>query len=228
MKLFTAVGLLALSNVLALGVVQPENRNLQDEKVIHFMEEVETPESAYELLSCEDDKTTVDDGEVDLATIVNIGEKVWKVIQDNKAVLNTKTTYANALPKGLNGSDLENFSSPQFRSFRMYGKNLFGMTVYDVTYTVVHRYGGTFEGKGKYVENVTVLPHQVSALWGYNVNMLVSNVSASNVGSKESPIGSVMMEMYFRVSTVFKVMEYRNVFEFRGDSAAVKTIEFKK
>jgi hypothetical protein len=230
MKSVMGVALLMFSSF-AMGEAPAERdaRELSgpESTIQHFVEEVQTPESVYEQLSCMESKGgTVSSAEgIDWNDIINKGEKIWKIIQDNKAVLNATSLYANALPKGVEASELEGFSDPQFKSYRMYGKNGFGFTVYDVTYTVVHRYNGSYEGKGKYLENVTVLPHKVSALWGYTLNLAVTNVSTVNCGSKADPVGSILLELYFRVSTIMKVSEYRNVFEFRGDLPTVKTIK---
>lgn len=157
--------------------------------------------------------------------IINIGERIWKFIADNKPVIDVKRNYANALPKGVRTSEeLDGFSPLQYRSFRMYGKNGFKKTVYDVTFTLIHRYNGNYRGEGSYIENATVLPHKVEALWGYKVEASVDNVGAVNVGTKEKPVGSLIMEMTFKVNTVIKAMDYRSVYEFRGDRRDVTTI----
>lgn len=157
--------------------------------------------------------------------IVNLGERIWKFITDNKPVINVKRNYANALPRGVKGSEeLDGWSPLQYRSFNMYGKNGFGAKVYDVTYTLVHRFQGNYQGQGQYLENATVLPHKTEALWGYTVDVGVDNVGAVNVGTKDKPVGSLVMELYFKVQTAVKASEFRSVYEFRGDRAAVTTI----
>ncbi|MFM8269701.1 MAG: hypothetical protein ACKN9V_05880 [Pseudomonadota bacterium] len=145
--------------------------------------------------------------ELDLASvvvdkIVNLGKKVWTVVENGRPVVKVNSSYANALPAGVRAEDLENFSSLQFRSFRHYGVNLYGVTVYDVTYTVAHRYGGQFQGRGAYIESATVLPQQVQVLWGYNVKLNVEDVSTVNLGTKENPVASIAMETELTVSTV--------------------------
>jgi hypothetical protein len=164
-----------------------------------------------------------------LEQIINLGERVWKFIADNKPVINVKRNYANALPKGVRSSeDLDGWSALQYRSYRMHGKNGFGAKVYDVTYTLVHRYQGNYDGQGMYLENATVLPHKVEALWGYTVDVGVDSVGAVNVGSKAAPVGSLVMELYFKVGTVIKASEFRSVYEFRGDRSDVTTIREEK
>ncbi len=194
-----------------------------------YTQEVETPAEVQAEILAMDGGAYVDDIAGALKSIneiINLGEKIWKIIEKNKPVVNVKYAYANAVPKGVKGpEDLENFSPLQFKSFRKFGKNGFGSTVFDVTYTLAHRYNGQYQGRGRFLDAVTVLPHKVDVLWGYTLNFNVARVSTANVGSEKEPVGSVAMDMDFQVSTVLKASQYRNLYEFRGDSARVTSIE---
>lgn len=195
---------------------------------VSYLEEVPTPremvERIHQLHYFGNPPGDVGDDLVIVDQIINLGEKIWSIIEKNKPVEDVQYKYANALPKGANPGDLEGFSSLQYRSYRQYGKNTFGATVYDVTYTAIHRYKGDLGGVGQYLENVTVLPHKVSVGWGYTLNLGVGSVSTVNVGTHAEPIGDLTMELKLKVSTVMKIYEYNTVFEFRGDSAQASTI----
>ena len=157
--------------------------------------------------------------------IINLGQKIWGIIEKNKPVVNIKYTFANAVPLGVKSTEeLDRFSSVQAKSYRMHGTNLYGATVYDVTYTLVHRYGGQYKGKGQYLDAVTVYPHKMDVLWGYTVNFNVDRIATTNVGSAEAPVASILMDLNFTVSTVFKSSQFRQIFEYRGDSATVRAI----
>lgn len=211
-----------------------------EQGVSHRREEIETlspvKETAQKLMSrrAEPKSTNENPGglteELDLASvlldkIINLGKKVWTVIENGRPVVKVESTYANALPSGVRAEDLENFSPLQFKSYRQYGVNLYGATVYDVTYTVAHRFGGQYEGQGAYLESVTVLPQHVEVLWGYNVNLTVDRVSTVNLGSKENPVASIVMETALSVKTVLQDIRMKNLYEFRGDSAEVRSTE---
>lgn len=213
------------SNLYAAPVKQQVSR---DGWMTNTIEEVATPQEVIRELSRYNPRSfsAGSDELVIIDQIINLGEKIWTIIEKNHPVVNINYQYANALPQGVkNSSELEGFSDLVFRSYRMYGKNLFGITVYDVTYTLVHRYGGSYNGKGRYLENVTVLPHNVEVAWGYTVTLNVNSVSVLNVGTKENPIGAVTMGLDFNVHTVLKSADFKSVFGFRGDSADVRTIE---
>ncbi len=195
---------------------------------IHSIKKVETPEAIKEKIRNLDFEYYTNSNPslpIDISEIINIGEQIWSIIEKNKPVLKVSYVHANALPKGLSAEDMEGFSDIQFASYNLSGKNLYGMRVYNVTYTIAHRYGGNVNGKGHFIENATVLPHKVDVAWGYNVDLGVTKTSTSNAGTKEDPVGQLLLELTFKVSTVVKAHEYRNLFDFRGDSATVKAIE---
>jgi hypothetical protein len=159
---------------------------------------------------------------VDWNEIVNIGKRIWQVIEANKPVVNVSYLYANALPKGARAEDLDNFSDIQDKSFHAYGTNYLGMTVYDVVYTVVHRYNGSYKGRGKYLENVSVIPSHVQVAWGYTLDLDVTKTATVNVGTSSRPVASLALELTLKTHTVMKSDESRSLFQFRGDSKDFK------
>jgi len=213
---------LLINTQFSVAAYEREVPELDD--VTHYIEEVATPDEVLEEIKRLNQPAPAPSEEIVLIEeIINLGEKIWKIIEANKPVVNVSHHYANALPKGVRGSeDLEGFSDVQFKSYRMFGKNLYGIVVYDVTYTLLHRYGGTYQRRGRYLENVTVLPHKVDVLWGYTVNFGINNVFTVNSGSQDEPIASLLMESQLKVSTVIKHSEVTSTFQFRGDSPAVK------
>lgn len=198
-----------------------------DNGIEHFVEEIATPNDVADALEDSFSRGVRRADELVLIEkIINLGQKIWKIIEDNKPVVNVKYMFANAVPKGVKSTeDLDGFTPIQYKSFRVYGKNGFGSTVYDLTYTLLHRYNGTYEGRGRYLDAVTVLPHKLDVLWGYKVNYNVDRVSTVNLGTKDAPIASVLMEMTFKVATVMKESRITQAYEFRGDSADVRSIK---
>jgi hypothetical protein len=161
---------------------------------------------------------------VDVDAIVNMAQKAWDIIKANAPVANVKFQFANALPKGLTDSSaLHGFSDLQSKSVRIWGTNMWGATVYDVTLTAVHQYGGQYNGKGQYLETVSVVPSNLSVLWGYTVNYSVENVTTTNGGSADNPVAKMALHAKFKVETVMQKNETNTVYQFSGDSAEVKT-----
>lgn len=161
-----------------------------------------------------------------LDDVVNLGKDVWKVIEANQPVANIRNDYASAIPRGADRlEDIAGFSDLQYKSYNYTAKNLYGITVVDVTYTIVHMYGGSVHGKGQYLDSVGIVPSNVQVLWGYAVDLEVKHVATQNVGTHEDPIASIVMEMMLSVKTVLKKDETKSVFQFRGDSADVLVVQ---
>lgn len=160
--------------------------------------------------------------DVALDQIINMGKKVWSVIASNQPVLNIKFDFANALPKGVrSANDLAGFSDLKYKSFVYAGRNGFGIEVFKVQYTVVYQFGGSFEGKGSYIATASVVPQDVSVVWGYDLGMDVQNVSVNNLGTSESPVAGINLMANIKVSTVMKKSEINEVFAIRGDTGAL-------
>jgi len=219
----------ALAAVLSLTLATrtiAADADTPDMNLVHSVEEVGTPNEIIRSIPNVFHDYRVVEEVVAIEKIVNLAQKIWKIIEDNKPVVDVKYMYANAVPKGVPSTEeLEGFSPIQYRSFRHYGKNGFGATVYDLTYTILHRYNGSYRGKGRYLDAVTVLPHKVEVLWGYKMNYSVDRVSTVNVGDSEKPVASILMELGFKVATVIKESQFRQVYEFRGDSPNVRSIQ---
>ncbi len=161
-----------------------------------------------------------------ISEIINLGLAAWKVVEAGKPVLISKNAYASALPANVKSADeLENFSPLQFKSFTKRATSWYYGTAFEITYTLAHKYRGTYDGKGQYLDAVTVLPHKVDVSWAYGLNVGVEKIAVSNLASKESPVGSVIMEFAMTVSSWFRSSQYKNLYEFRGDSPNVRSIE---
>ena len=188
-----------------------------------YIEEVETPTLIVNQIMQDNmmlDTSSTSEVGVIIDAIVNTGKKIWKIIEDNQSVVNIKYHYANALPKGISSaSELENFSKLQYRTFRMWGKNGFGMTAYDVTYTLVHQHGGSYQGNGQFLSTVAIIPTSVDVLWGFDLDFETTEVSVTNAGSHLDPIAALTMEMAFKVSTIISKHTETRVAHFRGDQS---------
>lgn len=218
MKLAHLFAAMALS---ASGVALANN---EADTITMHSEIVPTPSDAFAMIdriNVHPQSSSFDESAgLSLDTIVNLGQKAWDIIKENQPVANMKYNFANALPQGVaSGAALAGFSDLQSSSIRLWGTNGFGVTVYDVTLTAVHQFGGNLDGAGHYLETVSIVPTNVSVLWGYTVNYGVNAVSTTNGGTKEDPIAKIALNARFKVGTILKKHEVNTVFQFRGDSA---------
>jgi len=156
----------------------------------------------------------------DLSDIINLGLKIWDIIQKNKPVVDITTQYASALPKNLSQwTDLAGWHAPSGDVYRLTAKNLYGARVIDVTYEVLRSYGGSDNGVGRYLTEVTVEPLKVNADWGYKLSLAVNIPDSGiiNVGTAKDPLAGMTLETSWRIDTALKTSAGRAVYYLQGD-----------
>jgi hypothetical protein len=134
-----------------------------------------------------------------------LGEKIYKVIENGKPVLNISTENWSVLPRGVKEArDLSEWKEPVRIGYVLKAKNLYGMEVINVRYLVQFVPGGKLEGKGAYLAHVTVIPSTAEVAWGYTLNIEASAREALNVGTVEDPIAAFSTDVRVQVKTLLK------------------------
>jgi len=150
--------------------------------------------------------------------IINIAERIWKIIEANKPVVDINTTYANAVPDGItHWAQLAGWEQPKGTRYGFYAKNLYGVKVIDVEFIVFRTCGGNYKGKGKYLNSVTSLPVKADVAWAYKLTIDAEVPSVANVGTSEDPIASMMANLKWQIDTAVKHSEGTWVYYLQGD-----------
>jgi len=142
--------------------------------------------------------------------LIAFGKEVWKIAEAGRPVMNTSSMQTiTVLPKTEDGQvvsplDMELWKLPSSKSFRVEYRNGFGILVVGFTYTVVYQWGGSYEGKGKYLTGVNVMADDISVAWGYDFSASSKLVSITNTGSKVNPVVAAIFNISYRVKTVIK------------------------
>jgi hypothetical protein len=157
-----------------------------------------------------------------LDSIVNLGEKIWKIINDNKPVVNVKVQYASALPEGIKSwTQMGGWQRPKGTIYELSAKNAYGMQVIKLRYQVLRTAGGSYKGTGKYLTAVTVEPLLIEAAWGYHFS-LDANVPDStivNVGTTEAPVAAMTAQLGWTIATAIKESQGKGIYYLQGDGA---------
>lgn len=155
--------------------------------------------------------------------IENVGRKIWKVISDNKPVVNVRLDTAHALPRGIVcWTDLDSWKAPKSKRFKVVYKNLFGMKVVEFSYRIIFNYGGGQKGKGQYIANATIVPATLNVLWGYTFNAEAKVGQVMNLGTAESPIAGMEMGLNWHISTVIKDVQTTVNYFMQGDGVLIQ------
>lgn len=144
--------------------------------------------------------TTRDGSPISLEQIINIGERVWKFLQDNRPVVSAKTMYANALPRGIQCWDeLDSWQRPRSEVYRATYYNGFGMAVVNLEFRLVFTWGGQVNETGRYLTNVTVQYRKLDAAPFFNVDAEVEVPQVVNVGKRKSPVAGMQVSVRWKV-----------------------------
>jgi hypothetical protein len=160
----------------------------------------------------------IDEASIILDKIIAMGDKVWKIIEKNKPVVNQTYETVSAVPQGIKEwQQLTGWSMPQVRVYKMDYKNFYGMSVVTFSYRVAYTYGGSVNGKGKYLASVTAEPAVLNVAWGYKFNVAGQVLNVANAGTTEDPMAGIELRLDWSVDTVMKHMQESTRFYVRGD-----------
>src|SRR5207245_463280 len=93
----------------------------------------------------------------------------------------------------------------------------FGMTAVDLTYRVAFTYGGGVNGKGRYLSNISLVPANLSVIWGFNVNAQAAIPNVTNAGTTDQPVAAAEVQLQWTVKTVMKEDRQSTSYYVRGD-----------
>jgi hypothetical protein len=155
--------------------------------------------------------------------IINIGKKIFAVVQAGKPVVNMKLDTANALPKGLTcWSDLTGWAMPESKVYQVDYTNGFGMTVVSYSYRVTYTAGGSADGVGKYITNATFQPANVNVAWGFQLDAEAAIPSVFNTGTKQAPVAGMQMNMAWKVTSPVKENQMTESYFVSGENKLIK------
>lgn len=133
--------------------------------------------------------------------IINLGKMLWPIIVAGRPVVDIRTDWANAVPQGVNNwESMGGWKAPISKSFSFKWKNL-GVRMINFQYSVVFTPGGSTNGKGRYLANVSVIPAKVNVSWGYKFSSQAQVSGITNVGSESDPVAALQLVLTWTIET---------------------------
>lgn len=165
----------------------------------------------------------IDRAHIYLDKVINLGKKLWSVVELGRPVVNINVDSANALPQGvLCWNTLTGWRAPESKVYRVFYTNGFGSRVVDFSFRVIYTTGGTFNGQGQYITNATVVPANLEVSWGYTFNANTVVPSVFNSGTVERPVAGMQLNLNWSVDTVIKHSQQAETFYVGGDGSFKK------
>lgn len=156
--------------------------------------------------------------------LIGLGKKIWPIIEAGKPVVNTTFTPPISVLPRVEGEpndvafhDMADWEAPRQKSYQVDFKNGWGMNVISFTYNVSYQYGGSYEGKGRYLTGVDVSASNISVSWGFDFNATSKLVSISNRGAQDDPLASATVKIQYEASSVLRNIQSTQSFHVTGD-----------
>lgn len=159
--------------------------------------------------------------------LIAFGTKVWTIIKKGKPVVSVDMGKPiSILPKSDDPNEaflqMENWSAPKAKRYRVEYKNMLGMAVIAFDYTVQFQYNGQYDGTGKYVTGLQVNASNVAVSWGYTFDASSELRSISNRGRLDNPIAAGTIQINYHASTVLRDISSTETFHVTGTGEVLK------
>lgn len=165
----------------------------------------------------------INEGVVVADKIINLGEKVWNIVQKGRASISYSGSMASALPAHVNSwEQLESWKTPQTKVVRMIYKNIFGLEVARFTYRIILLYGGRSNGVGEYIGYATIEPLEIISSYLYDINAKASVASVYNKGDSKNPIAAMILNIEWSIETVFKKVFIKHAYNLDGSGNIIE------
>ncbi len=159
-------------------------------------------------------ETPIDAIEVIVDRIINIGKKIWAIVEAGRPVVNVKVDTANALPSGVKCWDeLEGWQAPTSKLYQVAYQNGFGSTVISYDFRVSFISGGSYKGQGQYITLASVQPANIYVSWGFKLDAVATVPMVFNQGTHVAPLAGMQLAMNWKVSSpITEIQQAENFF----------------
>lgn len=153
--------------------------------------------------------------------IVALGEDIYTLVQKGKPTNVTEYAPISVVPKDpatkevVDPFELEGFSMPVQKNFTARLKDG-GKEVINFKYKVLYSYGGSYNGAGKYLTGVIIIPGSVKTNFGWNFTATMRLSGIMNHGTKASPIAGVMITVKYQMNGWNKAHERNDTVHITG------------
>jgi hypothetical protein len=158
--------------------------------------------------------------------LLALGKKIWAIVEAGRPVVQTAfAPTVSVLPNVANPKvafdEMEHWSMPKVKSYKVVYKNLLGMKVIAFTYGVYFQHGGTYKGKGAYLTGVNVDARDVTVSWGFEFNAASTVVAIANRGSSDNPNAGLTIRINYLAKSVLREIRSSESFHVTGNGQFV-------
>lgn len=162
-----------------------------------------------------------------LDKLVAIGEKIIPTIEKGRAVVtNNPMAAISVLPLSENKDpvvhDMGGWSIPVAKHYNISFKNGMGTEVVSFVYSISYQYGGSQNGKGKYLTGIRASARKISVDWGFDLDATSQLIQISNVGTQANVVAGATLEMTYTVKNWTRLITNSVSFHITGEGRLYK------
>jgi hypothetical protein len=159
--------------------------------------------------------------------LIAIGQKIMPSIKEGRPVVtNNPMASISVLPRSENKDpvvhDMGRWSIPVSKHYKISYTNGFNMEVVSFTYSITYQYGGSYNGKGKYLAGIRASAKNITISWGFDVEASSQLIQIANVGTQEDVIAGATIEMNYTVKNWSTNISNSRDFFISGDGKLYK------
>ncbi len=154
--------------------------------------------------------------------LVALGEAIYELVKKGKPTNVTEYAPISVIPKDpitkehVDPFDMEGFSIPVAKNYTARITNGFGKEVVTFTYQVIYSYGGSYDGAGKYLTGVSIIPGSVKTSYGWDFNATMKLSGIMNHGSRAEPVAGVMLTVKYQMNSRSNAFERNDTIHITG------------
>lgn len=155
--------------------------------------------------------------------MVGLGEAIYDLVKKGKPTNVTEYAPISVVPRDpvtkeyVDPFDLEGFSMPVEKNFVTIIKNGFGQEVVKFSYKVLYSYGGSFNGKGRFLANVIIVPGSIKTSFGWDFTATMKLSGIMNHGTKENPVAGIMVTVKYQMNSWITAFERNDTIHINGN-----------
>ena len=159
--------------------------------------------------------------------LIAVGQKILPAIKEGRAVVtNNSMAAVSVLPRSVAQDpvlhDMGGWSIPVTKHYKISYENGLGSEVISFVYSVSFQYGGSVDGKGKYLAGIRASARNITISWGFDLDASSQLIQISNVGTQKDVIAGATLEMTYTVKNWTKTITNSVSFHVTGDGRLFK------
>lgn len=155
--------------------------------------------------------------------VVALGEDIYTLLEKSRPKITTSYEPISIVPRDpmtkeiVDPYELEGFSMPVEKTYRSRVKNMLGKEVAVFDYKLMYSYGGSYNGAGKYLTGILIIPGAIHAKRGWTIDSTMKLTGLMNHGTRENPVVGAFITVKYAIHSLGNAFERNDTFHITGN-----------